>query len=160
MSDEPWLNETEQRAWRSYLHMQRMLTARLASRLQRDFDLSAADYEILVNLSESADGRMCPSELASATQWEKSRLSHHITRMERRGMVTREPSRTGRYPDVQLTEAGRTAIRRAAPEHAADVRALFVDVLGPQRLASFAEDCRAVTDALDREGRGSRYPKV
>ncbi|MFI1867317.1 MarR family winged helix-turn-helix transcriptional regulator [Streptomyces jumonjinensis] len=153
MPDEPWLDEAEQRAWRSYLHMQRLLTVRLSSRMQRDFDLSAADYEILVNLSEAAHGRMGPGELAEATQWEKSRLSHHLTRMERRGLVSREPSRTGRYPDVQLTEAGRAAIRRAAPAHAADVRALFVDVLGPQHLARFAEDCRAVTAALDAEQR-------
>ncbi|EDY52828.1 MarR family winged helix-turn-helix transcriptional regulator [Streptomyces clavuligerus] len=151
MSDDPWLNEAEQRAWRSYLHMQRMLHVRLASRLQRDFDLSGADYEILVNLSEAAGGRMCPSDLLGATQWEKSRLSHHISRMERRGLVTREPSRTGRYPDIQLTDAGRTAIRRAAPAHAAHVRALVVDVLGPERLARFEEDCRAITDALDAE---------
>ncbi|GLF95047.1 MarR family winged helix-turn-helix transcriptional regulator [Streptomyces yaizuensis] len=151
MSDEPWLNEAEQRAWRSYLHMQRLLAARLSSRMQRDFDLSAADYEVLVNLSEAARGRMGPGELAEATQWEKSRLSHHLTRMERRGLVGREPSRTGRYPDVLLTDAGRAAIRRAAPAHAGDVRALFVDVLGPRRLARFAEDCRAVTAALEAE---------
>ncbi|MFJ2767217.1 MarR family winged helix-turn-helix transcriptional regulator [Streptomyces sp. NPDC087300] len=151
MSDEIWLDETEQQAWRSYLHMQRMLTVRLAARMQ-DFGLSAADYEILVNLSEAPNGCMSPGELTEETQWEKSRLSHHVSRMERRGLVRREPPRAGRYPDVWLTPAGLDAVRSAAPAHAADVRALVLDVLGPERLARFAEDCRSITAALDENG--------
>jgi DNA-binding MarR family transcriptional regulator len=147
-----WLDETEQRQWRTFLRMQQRLFDHLVWHNQREFDLSAADYEVLVNLSETPGGRMRPAELAEATRWEKSRLSHHLTRMAQRGLICREPSDTNRYPDIVLTERGHTAITKAAPSHAVNVRAWFIDALGPERLARFAEDCETVCAALDKHG--------
>jgi hypothetical protein len=69
--------------------------------------------------------------------------------MAQRGLICREPSYTGRYPDIVLTERGRAAITKAAPAHAANVRAWFIDALGPKRLARFAQDCETVCAALD-----------
>ena len=145
----PWLNETEQHQWRTFLRMQRRLFDHLVWHNQHEFDLSGADYEVLVNVSETPSGRMRSTDLAQATQWEKSRLSHHLTRMAQRGLICREPSDTGRYPDIVLTERGRAAITKAAPAHAANVRAWFIDALGPERLARFAQDCETVCAALD-----------
>lgn len=149
MPDTPWLDETEQLQWRTFLRMQRRLYDHLVWHNQHEFDLSAADYEVLVNLSETPGGRMRSAELGEATRWEKSRLSHHLTRMEQRGLICREPSDTSRYPDIVLTERGHAAITKAAPAHAANVRAWFVDALGPERRARFAGDCETVCAALD-----------
>ena len=44
--------------WRSFLRAQVLLDAQLNRQLQRDSDISEADYGVLVNLSESADGRL------------------------------------------------------------------------------------------------------
>src|SRR2546423_330714 len=77
VSKGPWLDDGEQKAWRSFLLMKRTLETHLERHLQREFGLSGSDFEILVNLSESATGRMRAHQLGRATQWEKSRLSHH-----------------------------------------------------------------------------------
>lgn len=148
MSDEPWLNAHEQRAWRSVIAMHQRLERTLERHLQQEFGLSASDFEILVNLSESPQHRMRAFELAETTRWEKSRLSHHLSRMEKRGLVRREDCGS-RYPDVVLTDAGLAAITASAPANAARVRALFIDVLGPQRLEQMREAADDVLVAIE-----------
>jgi DNA-binding MarR family transcriptional regulator len=147
VADQRWLSDDEQQAWRSYVQMVHMLERHLAQHLQREFGLSESDFEILVNLSESPSGRMRAFELGRATQWEKSRLSHHLSRMEKRGLIRREAS-DARYPDIVLTEAGWEAIKAGAPANAERVRTLFVDVLGPDRLATLREASDDVLAAI------------
>jgi DNA-binding MarR family transcriptional regulator len=91
---------------------------------------------------------MRASELGKATQWEKSRLSRHLSRMEKRGLIRREASDT-RYPEIVLTDAGRKAIEACAPANAARVRKLFVEVLGHDRLAALREASAEVLAAID-----------
>jgi DNA-binding MarR family transcriptional regulator len=145
-----WEQELGQadRMWRTYIEMSKHLGSHLQQHVQRDHELSAADFEVLVRLAESADRRMPIAQLAAATQWEKSRLSHQLTRMTQRGLVERVDS-DRRYPDVLLTDKGHAAINKAVPAHTEMVHALFIDVLGPERLASFAESCADVLRALD-----------
>ncbi|MEV5966593.1 MarR family winged helix-turn-helix transcriptional regulator [Kribbella sp. NPDC051952] len=138
VSKGPWLDEDEQQAWRSYLLMNRTLETHLERHLQREFGLSKSDFEILVNLSESESGRMRAFELGRATQWEKSRMSHHLSRMEKRGLIRKE-SCQARYPEIAITEEGMAAIKACAPAHAARVREFFVDIFGPDRLAVLGE---------------------
>ena len=147
MPDDWSLTVEEQRAWRRYVEMQHGLERHLAQHTQREFGLSESDFEILVNLSESSNGRMRAVELADATQWEKSRLSHHLSRMEKRGLIAREPGES-RYPKVALTDAGWKAIKACAPANAARVRQLFVDVLGSRRLAVLSEIADDVIAAI------------
>ncbi|WP_199439948.1 MarR family winged helix-turn-helix transcriptional regulator [Umezawaea beigongshangensis] len=155
MTDDSWLNEDEQRAWRSYLAVQTKLSSRLNAHLQRESGLSGSDYEVLVHLSEAPEGRMRAFELGEATRWEKSRISHHLTRMAGRGLVERQPcAEDSRYADVVLTEAGRTAIVEAAPRHVAHVREWFVDAMSPEELAAFAAACEAVAEKLDSSADG------
>lgn len=148
MSKQPWLSEDEQRAWRSYVLMRRTLETHLARHMQQECNLSPSDFEILVNLSESATGRMRAVDLGAATQWEKSRMSHHLTRMEKRGLVRKEQG-DARYPDIAITEAGLQAIQACAPANAARVRQLFVEVLGPDRLKMLRQACDDVVAAIE-----------
>ena len=88
-------------------------------------------------------------ELSAALRWEKSRLSHHLTRMERRGLVAREECETdARGAHIALTPAGRTAIVAAAPAHVAEIRRLFVDSLPPRQLDELARISEAVLAGL------------
>jgi len=147
---EGWLSDDEQRTWRAYLRANELLHARLNRQLQRDCGISEGDYAVLVHLSESPDDRLRGYELAAAIQWEKSRLSHHLTRMEKRGLVRREECPTdGRGAFVVLTDAGRRRIEDAAPRHVAEVRRWFVDALAPGQLASLGEVAAALVDALE-----------
>ena len=157
MSDGPWLDSEELRAWRSFVAMHHQLERHLERHLQRDFGLSAPDYEILVNLSEAPGDRMRAFELGEATDWEKSRLSHHLSRMAKRGLLRRDAGE-GRYPDIVLTAAGRAAIEQAAPAHAARVRALFVDVLGRDRLRLIGAASDDVLAAVETHRRADERP--
>ena len=85
-----WLSEEEQRHWRAWLAASLLLNDRLSRDLQEQHDLTIADYEILVWLSEAPDRRLRMSELARRALSSRSRLSHQIDRMERAGLVTRE----------------------------------------------------------------------
>jgi DNA-binding MarR family transcriptional regulator len=148
VDDEPrWLDGREQRAWRGYLTMQAELQATLHRRLQADAGLSLADFDVLVALSDRAGEPVRAGELAGVLQWEKSRLSHHLARMERRGLVAREDCPDdARGAFVALTDAGRRAQEAAAPAHVAAVRELVFDGLAPEQvdvLIAVSDEVRA-----------------
>ncbi|WP_236791396.1 MarR family winged helix-turn-helix transcriptional regulator [Amycolatopsis sp. GM8] len=130
-----WLTDREQRAWRGYISMQAQLSAQLSKQLQAESDLSHSDFAVLVQLTDVPDGRVRVFELAGALQWEKSRLSHHLARMQKRDLVAREecPS-DARGAFIVLTPAGRAAIEEAAPRHVETVRRLVFDVLTPAQV--------------------------
>ncbi|HET6356614.1 MULTISPECIES: MarR family winged helix-turn-helix transcriptional regulator [unclassified Streptomyces] len=143
-----WLTDDEQCTWRTHLDVSRLLMHQLEKDLQ-PFGLTNNDYEILVNLSESADRRMRMSDLAAATLQSKSRLSHQITRMENAGLVRREnceSDRRGLY--AVLTEQGTQTMEKVAPHHVASVRKHFIDLLSPEALAELRDSLSPVAEHL------------
>ena len=133
--DSPWLAEDQQLLWRSWLRLNSLLPVVLHRELQADAGISLSDFEVLVALTDNPAGRVRVSDLARELNWERSRVSHHVTRMERRGLVERSECRDdGRGAWVVLTGHGRSAIERAAPGHATTVRRLVFDDLSPQEL--------------------------
>ena len=148
-----WLSDDEQRAWRTYLRMSSLLPAALNRQLQQDCGLTLPEYEVLVALSEAAEHRLRPFQICEALNWEQSRLSHQLTRMQHRGLVAREECEAdGRGAFVVLTAAGADAIRSAAPGHVAAVRRLVFDRLGDDQRAAFEQACTAIIDALAELG--------
>jgi DNA-binding MarR family transcriptional regulator len=150
MSDAVWLTNDQQRAWRSFVAMRATLNSRLVAHLQAESGLSDADYPILVALSEAPGGKARAAELSRETGWEKSRLSHQLTRMEQKGFLRRTPcAEDSRYSDIVLTDEGRAAIEAAAPRHVAHVREWFVDAMTPEQLTEFGRICDAVLARLE-----------
>jgi DNA-binding MarR family transcriptional regulator len=146
-----WLDADEYRTWRSFLRMHAQLTAVLARQLKTDSDMSISDYEVLAILSEAPDGALRARDLRCELQWEKSRLAHHIRRMEQRGYVRRDTCTDDlRAPLICVTEAGLSAIRAAAPAHAAHVRELFFDALTPAQSSAMREASDMVLESLAR----------
>jgi DNA-binding MarR family transcriptional regulator len=134
-----WLTGDEQRAWRAYRRMVLLVDSAVARDLSRDTGLSMPDYLVLSTLSESAGHRRRLTDLAVRMQWSPSRLSHHVTRMEQRGLVTRaDCSEDLRAAYVELTDAGWDAIRSAAPDHVASVRGHLIDLLDADEIAALA----------------------
>ncbi|WP_238148758.1 MarR family winged helix-turn-helix transcriptional regulator [Serinicoccus sediminis] len=124
----PWLDDDEMQLWRAWLRVQTELPAALGRALHEDSELSLQDFETLVRLSESEEGRLRVSALAEQMHWERSRLSHHLRRMGTRGLVQKvECPEDGRGSFVVLTQAGREALEGAAPDHVRTVRRLFLD---------------------------------
>lgn len=135
-----WLSADEQLAWRAVVWLHGPLMAELGRRLVRDSGLSFAEYQVLVALSESPSGELSVRQLLDAIDWEASRLSHQLTRMQARGLVVRRSSTVdARRSEVTLTDRGLAAIEAAAPAHVRAVRELLVDQLDPEQLRSLAE---------------------
>ena len=144
-----WLDEDEQRAWRTYLRMSSLLPAALNRQLQQDCGLTLPEYEVLVSLSEAPGQRLRPFQICETLNWEQSRLSHQLTRMERRGLVTRqECAADGRGAVIELTASGAGAITAAAPRHVATVRTLIFDQLTEAQRSAFEEACTSILAVL------------
>jgi DNA-binding MarR family transcriptional regulator len=145
-----WLDDHEQQVWRSWVQASAQLQAHLARRMLADGEISISDFEVLVPLSEAPEQRLRAFALGRSLQWEKSRLSHHLTRMERRGLVTREDCGTDRRGAfVVLTPEGRTALETAAAPHVEAVRTAMFDRLTPEQVDQLGVICEAVLAGLD-----------
>jgi DNA-binding MarR family transcriptional regulator len=142
-------NAQELRVWRDFVETGDHLRSLLGSQLQADSGLSNGDYAVLLALSEAANKRMRPSDLATQISWERSRLSHHIGRMESRALVTREKCATdSRGTEIVLTAVGADLFRRASAPHLRAVYELFVSALDPELMAKVDEISRALRDHL------------
>ncbi len=151
MGTTPWLDDEQQAAWRGWLDVHTQLSARLGRELQATSGLSLSDYEILVALTDDdvPDRSLRMFELGERLQWEKSRVSKQVSRMEARGLVERRhcaDDRRGAF--VDLTEAGMAAIAAAAPGHVALVRELFFDGLSDQQVKDLGAFANAVLARL------------
>ncbi|MGK5739350.1 MarR family winged helix-turn-helix transcriptional regulator [Micromonospora sp. URMC 103] len=143
-------NAEELRAWRSFVETTEVVKSRIASRLQSDSSLSPGDYAVLLALSEAQDRQMRSSELAAHIGWERSRLSHHLGRMERRGLIQRQECATDpRGAEILLTATGSEAFRGATVPHLRAIRELFVDALTPEQIAAAGEIAAALRAHLD-----------
>jgi DNA-binding MarR family transcriptional regulator len=129
--------------------MRALLDLQITRDLARDSGLSDADYDVLSSLSGSGQHLLRLSDLAAHMLWSKSRLSHHVTRMEQRGLVARQeyPS-DGRGAILTLTEAGWQAIRAAAPAHVESVRQHFIDLLSAQQIQVLGDLTQTVVSHL------------
>ena len=138
-------------AWRDFFETTEVLRAVLAARLQSDTGLSPGDYAVLLALSEARDGRLRSSELAVQVGWERSRLSHHLGRMERRELIRRERAvGDSRGAEIILAPAGSAAFREATVPHLSAVRELFVDALTPEQVTAAAGIAAALREHLAR----------
>lgn len=135
----------ELRVWRDFIETAEALRSRLTSRLQSESALSPGDYAVLLALREADGHRLRSSELAAVIDWERSRLSHHLARMERRALIHRENCATdSRGAEVVLTAEGAEAFRRASIPHLQAVRELFIDALTPEQLGMAGEIATAL----------------
>ena len=139
------------RIWRDFIETSEVLRSRLSAQLQSESSLSSGDYQVLLALSEADGRRVRSSELATLIDWERSRLSHHLGRMEKRALIRRVPCADGVHGvDVLLTETGADAFRAANVPHLRAIRSLFVDALSPEQLAQVDD----ITTALRRNLEG------
>jgi DNA-binding MarR family transcriptional regulator len=151
-----WLDQREQAAWRAYLDMNAKLTARLNREMQEQSGISIADFSVLVQLSEHVDARMRILGLARALGWEKSRLSHQLTRMQQRGLIERSncsEDRRGAY--VVLTDQGRATVEAAAPRHVESVRRYLFDELDAEQVDALGDIARRVVALLEARCAGA-----
>ena len=151
MNEPRWLSDEEERAWRRYRRLRTLLDLQLGRDLARE-GLSDPDYDVLSTLSEAEGHRWRVNEFARRLLWNQSRLSHHLSRMEKRGLVAREDCASdGRGAFFVLPDAGRRALEAAAPNHVASVRAHFIDLLTTDQIDTLDAIAQTVIDHLAQE---------
>jgi DNA-binding MarR family transcriptional regulator len=144
------LSETEAAAWASYQRMRVHLTERLNRELARKTSLSEADYEILSVLAQVPDESVRALALRCGLQWEKSRLSHQLRRMETRGLLTREDcAEDNRGSVIRITDMGRKLAAEARRHYEQAVRRYVTDVLTTEQLHALSTIAELVLKHLE-----------
>ncbi|MBW3659860.1 MAG: MarR family transcriptional regulator [Actinobacteria bacterium] len=150
-----WLDDEEQAAWRRLAAVLLKLPAELEAQLQRDADMGQFEYWVLVVLSEAPDRALRLSQLAAQSNASLSRLSHVVTRLEKRGWVTRQPCPDdARATLAVLTDVGFERLVAAAPGHVEAVRHCVFDGLEPTDVRDLGRLCDAILDRIDARPQG------
>ncbi|SDL65787.1 DNA-binding transcriptional regulator, MarR family [Corynebacterium mycetoides] len=133
MAEQPrWLNDNEQALWRLLLAATRKLDRVIDETLQAGSTLSSSEFSVLVALSEAKGHELRLRDLCAQLDWDRSRTSHQVTRMEKRGLLTKCKSPgDARGVLVQLTDEGMERVAQAAPDHVESVRRIVFDHLNP-----------------------------
>lgn len=155
MSEPRWLDDDEQRAWRRLAAVILKLPSELERQLQADADISHYEYWVLALLSEADDRTLQLKDLAAQSNATLSRLSHVVTRLEKRGWVTKEPCPDDkRASNAVLTDEGWDKVVATAPGHVEQVRAVVFDGLDDRDVADLARVCDRILDQLDARPQG------
>jgi len=160
MEQVPWLTEREERVWRLFAAVLVLVPDEVEGQLQRDAELTHFAYWVLSALSEAPGRAMRMSELAEMANGSRSRLSHLVAGLERRGWVRRERSADdGRGSVAVLTETGYAKVVAAAPGHVAAVRSMVFDALSPQGLDHLEAACTELLAKIGPKRLGRRVPR-
>ena len=144
-----WLDESQQQSWRALMMGITLLLDRLDADLRRAFDISLAEYEILVRLSERPQRQLRMAQLADAMAHSRSRVTHTVKRMEKAGLVERADStEDGRGVVCAMTDEGYHLLERMAPTHVSGVRDYLVDLATSEDFAALGRVMNAVSDKL------------
>lgn len=151
--DTPWLDRRELRAWIRLRAVLELLPGVLDAQLRRDADVTEFEYYVLAMLSEAPGRTLRMTELARQTAATLPRLSHVVTRLERRGLVQRFPCpEDGRATNAQLTQEGWAKVQQAAPGHVSTVRRTVIDALTDEQMDQLTTIGDAILGALDPSG--------
>lgn len=130
--------------------MRLRLTERLNRELTQKTGLSEADFEILVALTEAPDETVRALALRCGLEWEKSRLSHQLKRMEERGLVIREECvEDNRGSVIRVTDLGRKLADEARLYYEHAVQRYVVDVLTPEQLEALGTISERILTQLE-----------
>jgi DNA-binding MarR family transcriptional regulator len=144
------LEPEEWELWDTWMRAQRLLARDLDRGLQRDFGISKAEFSVLVTLWRTPDREMRVGELVDSLGWEKSRVSHQLTRMENRGLVEQtQGGASGRRTRIGLTAKGRSTVQSAILGHAGNIRRYFFDSLTPEQAATIRAWSQQTIDRIE-----------
>jgi len=145
-----WLTDDQLENWILLTALLSKLPSALDTQLQDSAGLSFFEYSVLAGLSSAPSDSRRMSTLATFANGSLSRLSHVVSRLEKRGFVKRRPCKDdGRATEAVLTAAGRRAIVEAAPAHVTEARRLVVDAITATQFNQLGVIARRILAAID-----------
>ncbi|MBN9629018.1 MAG: MarR family transcriptional regulator [Actinobacteria bacterium] len=146
------LSAAEEELFHTFYLMRRGFDRALDAQLQRDDGISISELEVLMTLVRAPGRRLRVRDLVALTGWEKSRVSHQVTRMAARGLVEREDCAEDRRATwIRLSGDGRRVVVRALPKHTATIRRILFDALSDEQQDELLAISRRMTEAMDEE---------
>ena len=127
------LSPHELRVWHAFLLMGEDVLGRVGRDIAQATGLSGAEFGVLSRLAALGKGEMRQQALARVMTWDKSRLSHQLTRMQRRGLIERRDA-DGNTVLVVLSKLGQERLEAARPIHADSVRRNLLSRLTPEQI--------------------------
>ena len=147
------LSEGEEQLFHAFYLMRRGFDRALDAQLQRDDGISISELEVLMALVRSPGRRLRVRDLVALTGWEKSRVSHQVTRMAARGLLEREDCAEDRRATwVRLSGDGRRVVVHALPKHTATIRRILFDALSAEQQDELLTISGRMLAAMDEEG--------
>ncbi|WP_218566182.1 MarR family winged helix-turn-helix transcriptional regulator [Vallicoccus soli] len=144
------LTADELEAWRVFLRAHALLTRRLEADLVAEQGMSLASYDVLVTLVDAPARSLRMTELADRVLISRSGLTRLVDRLERDGLVRREPA-----PDdargllAVLTDTGYDRLRRASSTHLRGIDEYVVSRLTTGELLETGRVLGKLVDRLD-----------
>ena len=132
MSTKP-LSPQELRVWHAFKLMGEDVMERVGRDIAQATGLSGPDFGVLSRLAGHGNGEMRQQTLAESMGWDKSRLSHHLTRMQAKQLIVRREAEK-RVVLVVITKQGRSKLDAARPAHAESVRRNLLSRLNAQQI--------------------------
>lgn len=133
------------KAWRAFHKIRISLLPPLVRHLSEQSGLSEAEYQVFIGLAASENGQMKPSQLAEELGWDLGRLSHQVTRMESKGLLTKQQCPIdARSCWVGATKKGQSIFNKAQPVQNKEVERLFADALTNEQMRSLIEIAEAI----------------
>lgn len=148
--NERTLTPEEAESWSRYQRMRARLAERLNRELSRETGLSEAEFEVLLALADAPVEAVRALALRCGLEWEKSRLSHQLRRMEQRGLIRREHcEEDNRGSIVRITDTGRELAEVARRVHQQAVLRYVCDPLTDRQMAALDEITAAILARLE-----------
>lgn len=146
------LEPEEWELWETWMRAHRLLVRELDRGLQRECGISKAEFSVLVTLHQAPGREMRVGDLVDSLDWEKSRVSHQLTRMENRGLVAQtQGGPSGRRTSIGLTAQGRRVVQAAILVHGGNIRRYFFDSLAPDQAATIRAWSEQVIDHVESD---------
>lgn len=146
------MTELDSRAWRAFHKIGQQLLPHLGRQITAHSGLTAAEYSVLLAISEFDEPTMTLNNLASELGWEISRMSHQVTRMHEGGLLNKVRSSTdSRCYNVSLSTEGKNRITNAVPLQSAEINHCFSQILTKSQLESLIEISKVISDHLEQQ---------
>lgn len=152
MSEPRWLSPDERTTWLELLEFVAGLPRAVDRQLARDASMSTGEYSVLAAVSEESEEGIRSGDLARIMDWEKSRLSHLLRRMESKGLISRcAASNDARGQQITLTDLGWQTVVKTAPSHVEMVRTNIFDPLDETEQHQLRESLRKIRTAMEKD---------